>query len=62
MPLTIFFTLFVSSPLAPPACSQSEFVIPRARVLLHRFLEPSYQVRMLANYDWTRKDDDSTIF
>jgi hypothetical protein len=75
MPLTIFLTLFVlSSPMAPsveiaaPAPtaiavdSRSEFVIPRARFLLHRWLEPSYQVRMLARLDWTRQNDDSTIF
>ncbi len=73
MPMAILFSFIVnSSQLAPSAevCRSdltadavtSEFVIPRARFLLHRWLEPSYQVRMLASFDWTRTSDDSTIF
>ena len=42
--------------------SGPDLVIPRARFLLHRWLEPAYQVRMLASFNWTAPDGSSTIF
>ena len=63
----IFPALLMLSSLNAPAPlvvieSRRELVIPRARILLHRWLEPSYQVRMLASFDWTAVHEGSTIF